>query len=147
MQDPLRRAFCAAVDWLVFQAPRGEYKEHHEPEGCTCHRRAGPLLASVYYCQVLEYQVSTLAADIWDYAVSLRVAVGPDRDCAFTGLQCFRVNMRSRIPIWLKRRYRYTKNRIGRYLIPSTQYSLTKVGLARCPNCGERGCDGNCVPF
>ena len=147
MQDQLRRAFCAAVDWLVFQAPRGEYKERNEPDGCTCQRRAGPLLASVYYCQGLEYEVSTLVTDIWDYAVSLRVAVGPDRDCAFTSLQCFRVNMRPRIPNWLRCRYRYAKSRITRHLIPRLQFRLSRVGLARCPNCGERGCDGYCVPF
>ena len=128
MQDQLRPAFCAEVDWLVFQAPTGEYKERNEPEGCTRNRRAGPLLASVYYCQVLKYQVSTLVADILDDTVSLRVAVGPDRDCAFTGLQCFRVNMRPRIPVWLRRRYRYTKSRMTRYLIPRLRRKLSQSG-------------------
>jgi hypothetical protein len=85
-------------------------------------------MASVYYCQMLEYRVSTLFADILDDTVSLRVAVGPDRDCAFTGLQCFRVNMRSRIPVWVRRRYRYTKSRITRYLIPRLGCKLSQSG-------------------
>jgi len=55
--------------------------------------------------------------------------------------------MRPRIPTWLGRRYRYTKNRSTRYLIPGLRYRLTKVGLARCPNCGQWGCDGDYVPF
>ena len=147
MKQYLRRAFCRAVDGLVFRAPRGEYQERHKPDGCTCYRRVGRFFASVYYCHVLDYAVYTVAADVWDYAVSLRVAMGLDQDCAFTGFQCYPVNVRHRIPTWLRRRYRYTKNRILRYLIPSLQYKLTKVGLARCPNCGQWGCDGDCVPF
>ena len=85
-------------------------------------------MASVYYCQVLEYRVSTLVADILDDIVSLRVAVGPGRDCAFTGLQCFRVSIRPRIPVWLRRLYCYTKSRITRYLIPRLRCKLSQSG-------------------
>ena len=143
----MEKAFCALIDWLVFQAPVGEYKEKHAPEGCRCYRWLGPVYAGVFYCQVLDFQSYTLAVDVWDYHVSAAAAVGPDRDCSYTGFNCIRYNMRPRLPEWLRRRYRYLRNRITRYLIPSLQYKLTKVGLARCPSCGRWDCDGDCVPF
>jgi len=147
MKKYLRRAFCAAVDWLVFQAPAGKYKERHEPEGVHCFRHIRRLFAGVYYCQVLDYEGYTLTAHLGPYTASLRVAVGPERECSFTGIHCYRWDLGPRLPGWLMRRYRYTRSRITRYLIPSLQYRLTKVGLARCPNCGQWGCDGDCVPF
>ena len=147
MKKYLRRAFCAAVDWLVFQVRSGEYGENHEPEGCHCYRHLGPVFAGAFHCHVLDYEGYTLTCHVWAYNISLRVPVGSDRGCSRVSFHCYRWDLGPRLPGWLMRRYRYTKNRITRYLIPSLQYRLTKVGLARCPNCGEWGCHGDCVPF
>jgi len=147
MRKLLHRAFCTVVHWLVFRAPMGPYKEERDPEGAHCYRTLGPVQARVFYCRVVAFQSYELSIDIWDYHVSLRDAVGPERDCAFTGIHCFRRNLRPRLPTWLRRRYRYTKNRITLYLIPQWQYKLATRGLAPCPICRTWGCRGNCVPF